>query len=57
MTKHIVVKRIPITQPFDYPAAKAEHDDAIARGDSFKVEAREFVIRTPVHVRDRWRAA
>lgn len=53
MTKHVVVKRIPIPEqgPFDYVAAKAERDDAIARGDRFEIEGRAFVVRTAVFIR------
>ena len=53
MTKHIVVKRIPVTPSFDYPAAKAEVDDAIRRGDQVRAEKNAIVIRTPVYVRGR----
>jgi hypothetical protein len=58
MTKWIEVKRIhvPILGPFNYPEAKAEVNDADARR-RITVEGRDIVIRTPVFLRGRGRAA
>lgn len=56
MTKLVEVRRIPVVTPFDYPAAKAEIDDAINRGDEVDVDGRDIVVRTKVFVR-RGRAA
>ena len=55
MTRWTEVRRIvvPSSGPFNYAAAKAAIDEALARGDRVEVEGRALVIRTPVYLRPR----
>lgn len=55
MTQLVEVQRFRTTPwaEFDYAAAKAEVDDADARGDVVAVEGSDIVIRTRVYVRPR----
>ena len=58
-TRLIEVKRIPIPlgQPFNYPAVKAEVIAAIERHEEVTVEGQDLVIRRQVDLRRNGRAA
>jgi hypothetical protein len=53
MTRLVEVKRIqiPLDRPFTYPAARAEVQDAIARGDEVTTDGDAIVIRSRVDLR------